>query len=101
MNITFHYPPELLSLLIDTIPRLCRSYEDTLLFFRGAGVDDSATADLRELVRTDCGSINKFKIVRMVLTRLNERGEPTLRERREVLKRVTEFDDFSACWEST
>ena len=35
MDIVFHYPPELMSLLIDTIPRLCRSYEDTLLFFQG------------------------------------------------------------------
>src|SRR5690242_14947316 len=32
MDISFHYPPELMQLLIDTITRLCRSYEDTLLF---------------------------------------------------------------------
>jgi hypothetical protein len=31
---------------------------------------------------------------------LNERGEPALRERREIVKRVVEFDDFSSCWES-
>ncbi len=30
--------------------------------------------------------------------RINQQGEATLRERREILKRVTEFEDFSVCW---
>ncbi len=100
MNITFHYPPELMNLLIDTIPRLCRSKRDTLLFLQGAGVADELMNDLRRKVQSDRQGITKFEIVRTVLTRLNERGEACLRERREVLKRVTEFDDFSACWEN-
>jgi len=29
----FHYPPEILSLLVDTIPLLCRSKKDVVLFF--------------------------------------------------------------------
>jgi restriction endonuclease Mrr len=98
MNVTFHYPPELISLLIDTIPLLFRSKMDTLLFFKGAGVDDVMTADILKIVETNRESITKFEIVRRILTRLNERGEPTLRERREVLKRVVEFEDFSSCW---
>jgi hypothetical protein len=100
MNIIFHYPPELLSLLIDTIPLLFRSKKDTLLFFRGAGVAPTLTQDLSRQVATDRQSISKFDIVRTVLTRLNEKGESTLRERREILKRVTEFEDFSTCWPS-
>jgi hypothetical protein len=28
MDITYHYPPELFNLLIDTIPRLSRSYQE-------------------------------------------------------------------------
>jgi PHD/YefM family antitoxin component YafN of YafNO toxin-antitoxin module len=32
------------------------------------------------------------------LERLNAKGEAALRERREILKRVTEFEDFSTCW---
>ena len=100
MNIIFHYPPELLSLLIDTIPLLFRSKKDTLLFFRGAGVAPTLTQDLSRQVATDRQNISKFDIVRTVLTRLNEKGESTLRERREILKRVTEFEDFSTCWPS-
>lgn len=98
MDITFHYPPELLNLLVDTIPRLCRSKQDTLLFLKGAGIADDLIGDLRRRLQADRQSITKFEIVRTVLTRLNERGEATLRERREVVKRVVEFDDFSACW---
>lgn len=98
MDITFHYPPELMNLLIDTIPLLCRSKKDTVLLFKGAGVSDGVTGDLWTKVHTDRESINKFEIVRTVLTRLNERGESALRERREVLKRVIEFEDFSTCW---
>ena len=98
MDIVFHYPPELLSLLIDTIPRLCRSYEDTLRFFQGAGVEPAITADLWVTLKKDRQSLNKFKIASTVLTRLNEKGEATLRERREIVKRVTEFEDFSTCW---
>jgi restriction system protein len=100
MDITFHYPPELMSLLIDTVPLLCRSKQDTLLFLKGAGVADSLTSDLSTIVRTNRGQTTKYAIVRTVLTRLNERGEAALRERREVLKRIIEFDDFSTCWES-
>ncbi len=97
-DIIFHYPPELLSLLIDTLPLLCRSKQDTLLFFKGAGVTSILIDDLTKKVRESRESISKYEIARIVLTRLNERGEATLRERREILKRVTEFEEFSTCW---
>jgi hypothetical protein len=100
MEIVFHYPPELLNLLIDTIPRLCRFKKDVLLFFKGAGVSSSVTDDLENRLNENSTTINKFEIVRTVLTRLNERGEATLQQRREILKRVIEFEDFSTCWPS-
>lgn len=100
MDIVFQYPPELMSLLIDTIPLLCRSKKDVLLFFKGAGVGDGFTQDVRSRLAKDPDSLNKFEIARTVLSRLNERGEAGLRERREVLKRVTEFEEFSTCWPS-
>ena len=43
----YHFPPELMDLLIDTIPLLCRSKVDVLTFFRGCGVPDGVTADLQ------------------------------------------------------
>ena len=98
IEIIHHYPPEILSLLVDTIPLLCRSKNDVLVFFKGAGVPEGITADFRQKLATDRSSVNKYEIVREVLVRLNDKGESSLRERREVLKRVVEFEDFSTCW---
>lgn len=94
----FHYPPELFNLMVEAISKLFRGKEDVLLFFRGAGVPASSMQDLSATVRRDRDSIRKADIARTVLTRLNEKGDVTLRERREVLKRITEFEDFSTCW---
>ena len=33
-----------------------------------------------------------------MLTRLNEAGDAAIRERREIVKRVVEFEDFTTCW---
>ena len=98
MDIIFHYPPELTQLLVQTIPLLCPSKRDVLTFFRGAGVGVDMLVDLETQLRNDRNSINKYEMVRTVLERLNTRGEPALRERREILRRVTEFEDFSTCW---
>jgi restriction system protein len=47
MDIPYHYPPELLDLLVDTIPLLTRSKKGVLDFLRGAGIEDRYLADLR------------------------------------------------------
>ena len=98
MDTKYHYPPELMQLLIDTVPRLFKSKRDVILFFRGAGVSRSMMADIEDQLTQDRDSISKFEIVRTVLSRLNEAGEESLRERREILKRVTDVEDFSMCW---
>ena len=77
-----HHPPDLLQLMIDAIPRLCRSKRDVVLFFRGAGVADSEVADIEARLASDPDSLNKFEIARTVLVRLNDIGDKALRERR-------------------
>ena len=98
LDATYHYPPELFQLLVDTIPRLCRSKRDVLTFFRGAGVRGAEIKGLEARLGDDSESINKFHMVWSVLAQLNDAGDKALRERREVLKRVVEFEDFSTCW---
>ncbi|MGB5807349.1 restriction endonuclease [Castellaniella sp.] len=98
MTEQFHYPPEIFSLLVDTIPVLCRSKKDVVVFLQGAGVDSTDLADISRTVRTAPDSINKYEIVRAVLTKVNARGDSGLRPRREIIKRVVEFEDFSTCW---
>jgi restriction system protein len=100
MDIVFHYPPELLKLLIETVPKLCKSKKDLLLFFQGAGLSRELLAPYESLLRTNREAFSKYHVTRELLTALNEKGEKTLRERREILNRVTRLDDFSVCWES-
>ncbi|GBF40633.1 restriction endonuclease [Leptospira johnsonii] len=100
MNNVFHYPPDLFDLVVQTIPLLNRSKESVLLFFKGAGVDENIYRDISEKLRTDKENINKYEICRKVLERINEDSDKYLRERREILKRITEFEAFSTCWEN-
>ena len=57
-------------------------------------------AEIRTRLSNAPNSINKFEMARTVLTGLNEIGDSAIRERREILKRVVEFEDFSTCWEN-
>jgi len=94
----YHWPPELFNLLVDSIPLLCRSKTDVLTFLRGCGVPESDLSPLRQRLAADAASINKYEITRTILEEVNERGDSALGLRRTVLKRVTEFEDFSTCW---
>ena len=55
-------------------------------------------SDIEMRLEEDRDALRKVDIARTVLTRLNEAGDPALRPRRELLKRVVEFEDFSTCW---
>jgi len=59
-DITFHYPPELFSLLVDVIPLLNRSKPDVLTFFRGAGVSNDMTSDISEATSKRIGVAATF-----------------------------------------
>lgn len=100
MNDVFHYPPDLFDLIVQTIPLLNRSKESVLIFFKGAGVDKSIYSDISIQVKLHKESINKYAICRKILERINENSEKYLRERREIIKRIIEFEAFSTCWEN-
>lgn len=102
MDTIFHYPPDLLSLLISAIPVLSPSKRDVFVFFQGAGVASDILAAPLMRFRTDPKSIGKYEIAREVLTSLNERGDAAvhLRARREIVKRVVEFENFGICWDN-
>ncbi len=100
LDISYQYPPELLELLCDVVPALFRSKQGVIDFFAGAGVPNSLIGDWRTKLRQDKEGVRKHEIARSVLCRLNDAGEPALALRREVIKRISEFDDFSSCWEN-
>jgi hypothetical protein len=97
-DITFHYPPELFNLLVDTIPLLNRSKKDVIIFFRGAGVPEEMLSELSLQLKSNAKELSKFEIARSVLEQLNKHGEPALRERREILRRVVDFTNLDSCW---
>lgn len=94
----FHYPPDVFELLVETLPRLVRSKKGVVLFLQGAGVAGEDLAEVDRIVRINPDSITKFEIVRKVLTKVNARGDSGLRPRREIIKRVVEFESFHTCW---
>lgn len=100
MEISYHYPPEVFTLLVDTIPLLCKSKIDVIIFLKGAGVSTSTLQDLEHRVKTDRQNINKYEIVRTALQRINDKGDSEIRTRREIIKRVVEIEEFSCCWEN-
>lgn len=100
MDERFHFPPDVFNLLVDTIPLLCKGKDDVLLFLRGAGTPTEDLAAMTAKVRSDRNSVSKYAIVRDVLEKLNRRGDSALTARRELIKRVVEFEEFSMCWES-
>jgi hypothetical protein len=93
-----HYPPEQLNLLVDAIATINRSKRDVVVFFRGAGVPQDLTDALSKSLRENPSETRKHEMARVVLDRINSRGDATLRARREVLRRVVEFSNFDGCW---
>jgi restriction system protein len=100
LDVSYHYPPELLELLCDAVPALFRSKQGVIDFFVGAGVPNKLLGDWKMKLKEDKYSVKKHEIARSVLCRLNDAGEPALAHRREVIKRISEFDEFSTCWDN-
>jgi restriction endonuclease Mrr len=100
MNDIYHYPPDLFDLIVQTIPLLNKSKKAVLTFFNGAGVEVELYNDLLLTLQTNPDSLSKYDICRTILERINQNSEKYLRQRRELLKRIAEFEAFSACWEN-
>ena len=96
---SYHYPTELLTLLVDTIPLICRSKRDVIQFFQAAGVPSSIWTPWSSKLSMNPGEIKKHEIARAVLNAVNQgESNPLLRARRELLKRLVEWSDFGVCW---
>lgn len=93
-----HFHPEVVQLLVEAIPRLCRTKADLLAFFQGAGCDEAVLEPHRALYRENRDAFRKPIVCREILLDLNEQGDLALRARREIVKRVCQFEDFSTCW---
>jgi len=99
-NFLYHYPPEVLRLLVNVIPKLCMSKNDLLLFFRGARVKTSILKPYEDLLAKDRNAFKMYPVTRELLAELNEQGDQALSARREIIKRVIEIEDFSICYDN-
>ena len=98
MDTTFHFPPDLVNLLIDTIPRLNKSKKDLLLFFKNVGVPDADLKKYNLLLQRNSEQFNKFNVTRELLEQLNVKSDAMLGIRRQLLQKVVCFDSFDMCW---
>jgi len=94
----YHYPPELLSLLTDAISNLVKSKKDVVNFLKGAGVPPLLTDPWSLRIAQDRDSVYKTEIAKDVLCKLNELGDSGIASRREIVKRVVQWDDFSTAY---
>ncbi len=93
----FHFPPDVFEAVVGAVPLLVRAKRDVLLFFQGCGLDPSYLATIEPWTRKDSGK-SKFHIAREAVRYLNELGDRGIGIRRRLLQRVTEFENFTACW---
>ena len=93
----FHFPPDVFDAVVDAVPLLTRAKRDVVLFFRGCGVDRVFLTGIERRVAEE-PTFSKYHATREILVYLNELGDKGLGARRQVLKRVSEFDDFSSCY---
>ena len=96
---SYHYPPDVLELLVDTIPRLIKSKAGLLDFFEQAGTPEELLAEWRTKLHKDRMSVSKYHLARGVLRGLNALGDEARPIRHQVLSRLARHADFSAGWE--
>jgi restriction system protein len=94
---TFHFPPDVFNAVVDAVPLLVRGKKDVLTFFQGCGVSRVYLGTLEPWTSKDSG-YSKYHITRHLLTYLNELGDAGLAQRRQLIKRVAEFENFSTCY---
>jgi restriction system protein len=97
---SYHYPLEVLELLVATIPRLIKTRAGILEFFAEAGAPKELIAEWRaKLHQGRMGVSSKYHLVRGFLRGLNTLGDDGQAVREEVLRRLARHADFSTGWE--
>lgn len=97
----FHFRPDLTEALVESIGLLHKGKQGVLDLFRGCKVPSSLMKAEADQVARDKDSISKFVIARNILRKMNEQGnaDDWVSRRREVARRIAEWQDFSTCWD--
>jgi len=93
-----HWPSDIFELVVDTIPRLVKSKDSVIQFFESCGVPRVHLTEVKQRLAQNRDRITKYQMVRMVVGKLNDLGDVELRSRRDVLRRVVEWEDFAGSY---
>ena len=96
---SYRYPPEVLELLVDTIPRLIKTKASLLEFFEDAGAPRELIAEWRGKLNRDRMGVSKYHLAWGLLRGLNALGDEARPVRHELLRRLARHADFSAGWD--
>jgi hypothetical protein len=96
-DVVFHFPPDFLSAVVDAVPLLTRGRYDVITFFQGCGVSREFLKSVSAKIAAD-PKYSKYHATREILTHLNEIGDRGLAARRQVVQRVSQWEDFSTCY---
>jgi hypothetical protein len=94
-----HLRPDLIAKLVDAITNLVWGKQQVLELFQNAGVPNELLNDFHEQVERDRASVKKPIMIRAILQRMNSAGDKpeAIRMRRELVRRVIEWKNFSTC----
>ncbi len=96
-DVVFHFPPDFLSAVVDAVPLLTRGRNEVITFFQGCGVSRDFLTGISEKITAD-PKYSKYHATREILIHLNEIGDRGLAARRQVVQRVSQWEDFSTCY---
>lgn len=96
---SYHYPPDVFEAVVQAVPLITRSKRDVAVFFRGCGTPQRVIDHVAPWTVSG-SSQSKYHITRYVLQEINELGDSGIRVRREVIKRITGFENFDSCWDN-
>jgi restriction system protein len=95
----YHFRPDVFGALREAIPLICKSKRDVLTFFRGAGLRNSGLTYWEAALSRDPETVGKYPVTENLLKAANEdQSDDGLRVRREIIRRVVDFNDFERCW---
>jgi restriction system protein len=93
-----HLPPDLFETLVEAIPKLMKSKQSLLDWFRQANVPDRFLAHHRNLLRRDREAFRKANVAREVLGDIvsgYSQDELLIGVMRNIVRRVAEWDSFA------
>ncbi len=95
----YPFRPDVYTAVVQAVPLLCKSKRDVVTFFRGTGMSHARLDALAKQVASDPDRLKKHQMTGELLEIANQdASDAGLKVRREILKRIVDFNNFESCW---